>query len=156
MYRTKEGKETGKTSSRGIPEAILKVAKQSATNLKTTVKESKQSVQAIVNVAVEKAAGRVRAVKESAKESARIALKRAEPGMIKTAQKSDEIVTNVNGIKRGIHLFPFNSYVLPPPSFPLYSFKTNNPQEATFFQNVLLTGHSSTGDLGFFVCIAYP
>ena len=86
-------------AARGVPEAILKVAKQSATNLKTAVTESKQSVQAIVNVAAAKAAGRVRAVKESARESARIALKRAEPGMIKTAQKADEFYTNVKNIK---------------------------------------------------------
>ena len=86
-------------AARGVPEAILKVAKQSATNLKTAVKESKQSVQAIVNVAAEKAAGRVRAVKESARESARIALKRAEPGMIKTAQITDEIITSFKNMK---------------------------------------------------------
>ena len=86
-------------AARGVPEAILKVAKQSATNLKTAVTESKQSVQAIVNTAAEKAAGRVRAVKESARESARIALKRAEPGMIKTAQKADEFYTNVKNMK---------------------------------------------------------
>ena len=86
-------------AARGVPEAILKVAKQNAANLKTAVKESKQSVQAIVNAAAEKAAGRVRAVKESARESARIALKRAEPGMIKTAQKADELLTSVKNMK---------------------------------------------------------
>ena len=86
-------------AARGVPEAVLKVAKQSATSLKAAVKESKQSVQAIVNVAAEKAAGRVRAVKESARESARIALKRAEPGMIKTAQKADELLTSLKNIK---------------------------------------------------------
>ena len=85
-------------AARGVPEAVLKVAKQSATNLKTAVKQGATTVQGLLNTAAMKALERVRAVKESARESARIALKRAEPGMIKTAQKADEFYTNVKNL----------------------------------------------------------
>ena len=86
-------------AARGVPEAILKVAKQSSTNLKTAVKQGATTVQGILDTAAMKALGRVRAVKESARESARIALKRAEPGMIKTAQKADELLTSLKNMK---------------------------------------------------------
>ena len=86
-------------AARGVPEAILKVAKQSATNLKTAVKQVATTVYGMLDTAAMKALGRIRAVKESARESARIALKRAEPGMIKTAQKADEIITNVKNMR---------------------------------------------------------
>ena len=86
-------------AARGVPEAVLKVAKQSATNLKTAVKQGATTVQGMLDTAAMKALERVRAVKESARESARIALKRAEPGMIKTAQKADELLTSLKNIK---------------------------------------------------------
>ena len=86
-------------AARGVPEAIIKVANQSATNLKSAAKQGATTVQGMLDTAAMKALGRVRAVKESARESARIALKRAEPGMIKTAQKADEVITNVKNMK---------------------------------------------------------
>ena len=86
-------------AARGVPEAILKVANQSSTNLKNAVKQGAATVQGMLDTAAMKALGRIRAVKESARESARIALKRAEPGMIKTAQKSDELLTSLKNIK---------------------------------------------------------
>ena len=81
-------------ASRGVPEAILKVAKQSAINLQTGMKVGKQSVQAIMKTAAEKAAGRVRAVKAAVKDAIGTTMSNLEPKMLKVAEKMDVAITS--------------------------------------------------------------